>query len=492
MMSIETVLHRKIGNFYLVREIGSGGISDVHLGINPRSREKRAFKILRKCASAGSSTYEHFLREIDVVRDLTHPGIVKIIDNGILDDCLFYSTEFMPGGNLCRLLERGRMELSAALRLFAAICDAMTYAHEQGVAHGDLKPSNVLLSAAGEPVLSDFGMDRTPDFKRTPITRSGNILGAIAYLAPEQRFSSQIANRRADVFALGAILYQMLMGFPPLGNFPMPMEAQPDFPEYLQSLLKNCLAPEPGCRFEHAGLLRTELEKRLGQPTSKTIEFKLTVLPSPWTSPNEAAVPPTKIDRIESWFRVLRAGTARERLAIVREMVEAMTAAEAKTIVKLYAEEEDRVRWGLIRVLGELRIEAATPLILIDLNCSFCSECAIEALGKIGSYEAFNPIREFAANHPESAVIAMLPMARTGKKRAIQVLEQYLSHETAVLRQAAARALGSIELAESLILLKEHLCIESDEKVRSTLVQAVHGLQRVLCPALKTVIPSVA
>jgi len=479
-----SMLRRKIGNFYLVEQIGSGGMSDVYLGINPRDREKRAFKILGKRVSTWSSAYGRFIREVDIIRDLSHPGIIKVMDNGVMDDCYYYSMEYMPGGSLVRRLDRGEIPLDTAVSLFISICDAMAYAHERGVIHRDLKPANILLNASGAPVISDFGIAKMLDLERMPLTRSGEILGTIAYLAPEQRFSSKIVNRRADVFALGAILYEMLMGFPPLGKFPWPLEVQPGFPEFLQGILEKSLAFDPANRFEHAGTLLSQLEKRPDNPGAKGFWNCEMVFPRRIVPAEDTIVPPAKTDRIECWFRILRGGTTRERLGVVREMVENLNPAEAKSIVKLYAEEGDRVRWGLIRVLGELRIEAATQLILSDLNSPFHAECAIEALGKIGASEAYNPVREFVAAHPESAIIALSALARTGKQRAIKTLQQYLGSEMAVLRQAAVRALALIESAESLQVLKEHLCIEPDEKVRAALVQAVHAMQRALLPSI--------
>jgi hypothetical protein len=483
-----SMLRKKIDGFYLVEQIGSGGMSEVYLGLNPRTREKRAFKILGKRASMWSAAYGRFIREVDIIRELTHPGIIKVLDNGVLDDCYYYAMEYMPGGNLIRRMERGKIPVEAAMSLFIPICNAMAYAHDRGVIHRDLKPANILLNGSGEPVVSDFGIAKVLDLERTPLTRSGEILGTIAYLAPEQRFSSKTVNRRADVYALGSILYELLMGFPPLGKFPWPAEIQPNFPRPLQAVLDKCLGIDPESRFEHAGLLFSELEKWAEYPATKSADVQIASgAQKQFNAIEDAIAPPVKTDRIEGWFRILRAGTTRERLTVVREMVEKLAPAEAKTIVKLYAEEGDRVRWGLIRVLGELRIEAATALILSDLNSPFHTECAIEALGKIGSYEAFNPIKEFVAGHPESALIALLPMAKTGKQRAVKNLQAYLGHEMAVLRLAAVRALASIEAVESLQVLKEQLCVERDEKVRGTLFQIVHKLQGVLLPSLTTV-----
>ncbi len=477
-----SMLRKKIGNFYLVETLGAGGMSEVFLGLNPRTREKRAFKILRKHAEISPSGYARFKREVDIMSSLSHPGIIKVMDNGALDDCYYYSMEYMPGGNLNKRLTRGKLSIEEALKLFIPVCNAMAYAHEQNVVHRDLKPSNVLLTENGDPVVSDFGIAKVLDLEGTPLTQSGEILGTIAYLAPEQRFSSKKINRRADVFALGAILYEMLMGFPPLGKFPWPREIQPDFHEPLQSILERCLALEPEKRFEHAGFLQSEMEKH----PEFACEMKSDISANPpakeFLVADESLLTPAGNDRIEGWFQVLRTGTTRERLASVREMVDRITPAEAKAVLKIYPEEGDRVRWGLIRVLGELKIEAATPLILSDLNSPFHTECAIEALGKIGSDEAYNSIREYVLQHPESAIIALLPMARTGKQRAIKQLRRYLSHEMAVLRQAAVRALASIRSPEALHELKEHLCVERDEKVRSALLQAVHSLQAVLLP----------
>jgi serine/threonine protein kinase len=479
-----SMLRKKIGNFYLVELIGSGGLAEVYLGINPRTRARRAFKILGKRSSIPDSVYARFRREAESMRDLSHPGIIRIRDSGVLEDFSYYSMEFMPGGNLAMRLGRGKIPITRAAALFAPLCDAMAYAHEQSVTHRDLKPSNILFTAAGDPVISDFGIAKVLDLAQDAMIHSGDILGAIAYLAPEQRFNSGSVSRGVDVYALGAMLYEMVMGFPPLGRFPWPREVHPEFPETVQTVLQKCLATNPDSRFEHAGYLKTEIGKipELGQENKS----KIMTIPAPKASVAFEIVElaPIETDRIETWFSILRTGATRERLAVVREMTEKITSAEAKAIMKLYPEESDHVRWGLIRVLGELKIEAATKLILCDLHSSYHADCAIEALGKIGSVEAYNPIREFVVEHPESAASAMLPMARTGKERAIKDLSGYLAHETAAVRQAAVTAIASIASMESLHLIKEHLCIERDDNVRSSLNDAIHSLQSLLAPVI--------
>jgi hypothetical protein len=472
-----SMLRKKIGDFYLVKHIGAGGMSEVFLGLNPRTREKRAFKILGKSATLWPGAYARFLREVDIIRSLSHPGIIQIFDNGVLDDCYFYSMEYMPGGNLTRLLQRGKPSFESTEQVFFQICEAMAYAHGNGIIHRDLKPANILLRTDGKPVVSDFGIAKILDGEHPPLTVSGEILGTIAYLAPEQRFNTKRVNQRADIYALGALFYEMLMGFPPLGKFPRPREINPDFPEDLQSILEKCLAIKPEDRFENAGLLEIELEKCLNIVPRKKREAGGEATAKMLLSLEQNPSISEKSDRIESWFRVLRTGTTRERLAVVREMVDKLAPGEAKAILKLYPQEGDRVRWGLIKVLGELKIQAATPLILTDLKSPFHTECAIEALGKIGLAESYNALLAYVIEHPESALIAMIPLANTGKKRAVKFLRQFLSNEMSVLRQTAVRALASVGSEECLQALKDRLCIECDEKVRLSITQAVHSLE---------------
>jgi hypothetical protein len=486
------MLRKKIGGFYLVERIGSSGNSEVFVGLNPRTREKRAFKLLENQASFWPVAYTHYLSEVDTIRSLSHQNIINIIEDGILGDCYYYSMECMPGGNLHRRMRRGKISLSAALKLFLPVCDALAYAHGKGVTHRNIKPSNVLFDAAGNPVVSDFGIARNLG-AHGERRFSREILGAIGYLAPEQRFGGAKANERADVYALGAMLYQMLMGFPPLGKFPWPCEVQPDFPESVQSVLERCLAFDPARRFENASFLLFELDKSREQVNSETVPAApAAAAPAgrEWSASDLSAVPDRKTDRIETWFRFLRTGTSRDRLAVIREMVDRIEPAEARAVLKLYSGEGDRVRWGLIRVLGELKIESATPLILSDLRSPFHTECVIEALGKIGAEEAYDSVRDYLGEHPEYAAAALLPLANMGKEKSIRYLRRYLGHDEPGLRQAAVRALSSIPAEESLQILKEHLCLEQNEGVRASLFQAVHTLQAILLPKLESNLPN--
>ncbi len=467
---------RKIGEFYITGLIGQGGMSQVYLAINPRTREKRAVKILAKRATASTVSYARFLREIEILRTLSHAHIVRILDSGVLEDCYFYMMELMSG-SLAKRLAQGRMPLQDSVSMFVIICEAVAHAHTKGIIHRDLKPSNILLTDDGAPMVSDFGIAKALDAMQPSLTGSNDVLGTIAYLAPEQRVQSKNVDRRTDVYALGAIIYEMLMGFPPLGKFPWPRETRPGFPTPLQDVLEKCLAIHPEDRFLHAGELLSAVELFLGvgHALRQGISAQPSSIDRPRENGNMSDAP--KPDRLERWFRVLRAGTTRERLSVVREMVEQMEPGEANGLLKIFPGENDNVRWGLIKVLGELGVPAATPMIIAELKNSYHRECAIEALGKIGAPEAFQPLRDFLAQHPESAVIALLPLARTGRLKSLRYLHPYLSHEMATVRQAAVRALGAVEAQESLRLLEECLPREHDERVRTAYRQSIRRLE---------------
>jgi hypothetical protein len=479
-----SMLRKKIGAFYLVERLGSGGMSEVFLGLNPRTREKRAYKILSKRASMAPAAYARFLREVDIMRNLSHPGIIKVLDSGLEEECYYYSMEYMPGGSLIRRMERGKMPLKEAIELFIPICNAMACAHDHAVIHRDLKPANILLTLAGDPIVSDFGIAKVLEYERSTLTQSGEILGTIAYLAPEQRFSSKKVTRRTDVYALGAIFYEMLMGFPPLGKFPWPCDVVEQFPDCFQAILEKCLAINPESRFEDAGALFSVLQNCSGCQPKKDTDVAVRFIENLRLNASDAAIVPIKTDRIEAWFQILRKGTTRERLLCVRDMVDKLTPGEAKAILKLYPEEGDRVRWGLIRVLGELRIQAAVPLIINDMDSPFHAECVLEALGKIEAEESYGSILEFVQSHADIAMLALLPLAKTGKNKAIKPLVSYLGHEMAVWRQAAVQALAAIPSAETLHILKEHLVVEQDEKVRTSLIQARNSLKAQLFPGI--------
>lgn len=447
----------------------------MYLAMNMRTREARAVKVLAKRGTSSPSVYARFQREIEIIRGLSHPNIIKILASGALDDCYYYMMEYMSGGSLAQRFSGGKMALAEIIPIFSCVCKAMSYAHERGIVHRDLKPANILLTEAGSPVVSDFGIAKALDGDGDGLTRSNEIIGTIAYLAPEQRFNTKRVDRRADVYALGAILYEAIMGFPPLGKFPWPHEIKPGFPAAVEKILEQCLSINPEERSPHAGAVLASIDN-YQQAVSATYPLMKGDTNSGGHESAAIESHPAGNDGLEEWFRILRTGTTRERLALVREMSKRIDRHQAEALVERFPAEDEKVRWGLIQVLGDLRINAAAPIIMNELGNPSHRECAIEALGKIGSRDAFEPIRQFVIENPSSAMLALVPLARTGKERAVEYLRKYLDSDLAVLRQAAVKGLGEIETEGSLQVLREHLDREQDRRVRAQVQMALKSV----------------
>ena len=158
-----------------------------------------------------------FQREAEAVARLLHPNMVQIYEVGTHDGRLFFSLEYVEGGSLAQRLDGTPLPARQAVELMATLARASDYAHQQGIVHRDLTPNNVLLTAAGIPKITDFGLAKFLIGGGGSPTRTGSILGTPSYMAPEQaQANKQAIGPATDVYALGAILYEMLTGRPPV------------------------------------------------------------------------------------------------------------------------------------------------------------------------------------------------------------------------------------------------------------------------------------
>ena len=240
-----------------LRRLAAGGSSSVYLAQCERSGQQRVLKIFRQVPDVieGSTTFERFLREYQLVAHLEHPNIARIHDIGVADDHLFLAMEYFPGGDL-----RGRMRSPlhwrtalGYLRQLAAALDAL---HAIGVLHRDVKPGNVLLREDGSVAFIDFGLARQLGLE-SDITGEGAIFGTPHYMSPEQGHGLPV-DERSDLYSLGVVLYEMLTGDKPyVGETPLaviyqhanaPVPALPATASHLQLLLDALLAKRPADR----------------------------------------------------------------------------------------------------------------------------------------------------------------------------------------------------------------------------------------------------
>ncbi len=208
-------LRESLSDHYTIeRELGRGGMATVYLATDLKHNRKVALKVLHP-ELAASVGHERFLREIEIVAGLTHPRILTLIDSGEADGFLYYVMPFVEGETLKDRLGRdGALPVDESLRIARDVADALSYAHEKGVIHRDIKPSNILFEA-GHAVISDFGVARAVGVAGAEdATATGMAVGTPKYMSPEQAAAGEV-DGRADVYALGCVLWEMLAGDAP-------------------------------------------------------------------------------------------------------------------------------------------------------------------------------------------------------------------------------------------------------------------------------------
>jgi predicted Zn finger-like uncharacterized protein len=251
------------GGYVLERRLGKGGMGQVFLATQLSLGRKVALKVLAPELLRDPEFVRRFDAEARVLAALNHPNIVQVIDKGIERGHSFLVMELVDGVSLRDLLSEKKLPPQDALRIVPQLCDALEYAHARGVVHRDIKPENILIGRDGTPKIADFGLARivgAPDRER--ITRSNAVMGSLDYMAPEQRERTKDADHRADIYALGVVLYEMLTGELPLGRWDPPskkVKLEVDIDE----VVLRVLAKDPEMRYQRASEVGTEIRRRL-------------------------------------------------------------------------------------------------------------------------------------------------------------------------------------------------------------------------------------
>jgi len=270
-----------IPGYELFDVLGRGGMGIVYLARQVRLNRPCALKMILAGEHAGPGAVLRFLKEAETVALLRHPHIVQIYSMGDHDGRPYLELEYLDGGSLARKLEGRPLPAREAAGLVEAITHAVHEAHRLGVVHRDLKPGNVLLTADGVPKVSDFGLAKSLTAE-SGLTLTESTLGTPGYMAPEQAAGhARLVGPPADVYALGAILYELTTGRPPFrAATPLetmeqarsiepvpPCRLQPSFPRDLETICLKCLRKEPDRRYASAAELGADLRRFLaGEP----------------------------------------------------------------------------------------------------------------------------------------------------------------------------------------------------------------------------------
>ncbi len=261
--------------YSIERELGAGGMATVYLAEDVKHHRKVAVKVLRPDLAAALGP-ERFLQEIEIAAQLQHPNILALYDSGEADGFLFYVMPYVEGPTLRdKLVKEGELPVGEAVRVLRDVVDALTEAHEHGVVHRDIKPENILLRGR-HALVTDFGVAKAVSEAtgREQLTTAGVALGTPAYMAPEQASADPHLDQRVDIYAIGAVAYELLTGRPVfmgttpqmilsahMTEPPQPVTKHRDtVPAALESVVMRCLEKRPADRWQSAEELLPHLE----------------------------------------------------------------------------------------------------------------------------------------------------------------------------------------------------------------------------------------
>jgi len=265
------------GDYEVQEEIGRGGQGVVYRARQKSLNRTVALKVIGLGHWATEAHLKRFRREAEAAARLEHPGIVPIHEVGERDGSCYFSMKFVEGGQLDEVVKREAMPPRRAAELIAKVARIVQHAHEHGILHRDIKPGNILLDAKGEPHLTDFGLARLVETEST-VTHTLEVLGTPSYMAPEQAVGNNSALTAAtDVYALGAVLYQLLTGHPPFAGgttyetIKLLLDTEPRQPRAwnpkidhdLSTICLKCLEKDPERRYSSALALAEDLERCL-------------------------------------------------------------------------------------------------------------------------------------------------------------------------------------------------------------------------------------
>jgi formylglycine-generating enzyme required for sulfatase activity len=295
--------HEQLGKYRILEELGQGGFATVYRAVDTTLDREVALKVLDPLLMRDATWVARFRQEAKAVANLRHRHIVGIFEINEVEGRLYIAMELARGGSLAQAITaRGRLPWSETLALLQPVCEALDYAHQQGIVHRDLKPANILLDPEGGALLTDFGFARLLVDNSMSMSLSGGILGTPAYIAPEI-WEYDRAEVPADIYALGCITYEMLVGEVLFGG-KTPMQSMrahdqgphfpaawpEDVPEAITPVLEKALAREPETRYPAAGSFWYALHDLEAQVEAEREAAERIAVAAQWRAEAEAAM----------------------------------------------------------------------------------------------------------------------------------------------------------------------------------------------------------
>lgn len=258
---VASVSPLNVPGYQIQRELGAGGMARVYLAIQTSLDRQVALKVMSPALAADPNFSKRFLREARTIASLSHPNIVAIYEIGTTDQHLhFFSMQYLPAGDLAARMRAGMSE-PELVQVLIGVCRALGFAHARGIVHRDVTPANIMFDQAGHPVLTDFGIALAAQAGSTRITSTGSSIGTSLYMSPEQARGGDV-DARSDLYSLGALCYEALVGRPPYqgaDGFAVayahvfePIPRVPPALRHWQPLIDKALAKNPADRYASA------------------------------------------------------------------------------------------------------------------------------------------------------------------------------------------------------------------------------------------------
>jgi serine/threonine protein kinase len=306
---MENLTGKQLGPYQIVAPLGEGGMAAVFKAYHPSMDRYVALKVLPRHFSSNPEFIQRFSQEARLIAKLEHPHILPVHDFGESDGYTYLAMRLVEGGSLADFLKKRRkLDLALISRIVSQVGSALNYAHEKGIIHRDFKPGNILIDKFENCLLTDFGIAKLVE-ATSHLTHTGGILGTPAYISPEQGSGKPIDNR-SDIYSLGVVLYQMVVGDLPYkadtpmaviykhihDPLPLPRQRVPDLPESIERVILKALAKNPDDRYSTVADLVNALRNAIEQPVAEIQEVHEPILE---TEPVQV-VKETPVDETES------------------------------------------------------------------------------------------------------------------------------------------------------------------------------------------------
>jgi serine/threonine protein kinase len=248
--------------------LGRGGMGVVYKARQRNLNRPVAVKILPPSSGDDPAFAERFTREAQALARLNHPNIVQVHDFGRTEDHFYFIMEYVDGVNLRALIHDGNLKPEEALKIVPQICEALQFAHDEGIVHRDIKPENILIDKKGRVKIADFGLAKLLGHAADDLslTGTGQLMGTLGYMAPEQLQQAHSVDHRADIYSLGVVFYEMLTGQLPIGRF-QPPSKKVHVDVRLDEIVLRSLESEPDRRYQHVSEVKTDLDSMNGSAT---------------------------------------------------------------------------------------------------------------------------------------------------------------------------------------------------------------------------------